>query len=268
MDSIPRLTSPRRPLASPNSLVAAEQQQRVAMYLLIATVCLVASVSSPTEAGSPVPVTVYYESLCPDSIRFYNNQLYPTMEIVNLSTNVDLTLVPYGKSTHKKAENGSWIFECHHGERECYGNKVHACALDVMTSKRERLSYLNCLLKTMLDNRGAVFPVEKCAENISPEEKNNIMNCANSTRGEDLLAAQGNKTQMLLPKLTSVPTIVFNNVFDANDQKQAQTNFRGVLCKYITDPKPTECEGTSGSNALSSSLFVLFGTLLVLFRQY
>lgn len=238
------------------------------MYTFVG--CLVAALacSSIAQAAGSVPVTVYYESLCPDSIKFYINQLYPAMENPNLSTYVDLTLVPYGKSSHEKLENGSWAFTCHHGERECYGNKVQACALDLLTSKNERLKYMNCLLKTMLDNRGAVYPINECAEQVKIAETSEIVKCANGTQGEDLLAAMGNKTQTFMAKLTNVPTVVFNNKFDANDQSQAQTNFKGVLCKYISEPKPAECAGASGAAALSSSLFVIFATVSLFFKQY
>jgi len=237
------------------------------MYLLIA--CLAATaVAMPAEAANPVSVTVYYESLCPDSIKFYINQLFPTMEVTNISTNVDLQLIPYGKSTHMKADNGSWIFTCHHGERECYGNKVHACALKLMASKNERLTYLNCLLKSMLEDRKIVFPAEKCADELNIGEKVQIIQCANSTMADDLLAEMGNKTQKLQPPLKSVPTVVFNNKYDENDFKSAQTNFKGVLCKYISSPKPVECSGTSGSTSFSLSIFAMFATVLALASQF
>lgn len=43
-------------------------------------------------------MTVYYESLCPDSKAFIVDQLTPTVR-GNLGKYVDLTLVPYGKSS-------------------------------------------------------------------------------------------------------------------------------------------------------------------------
>lgn len=39
---------------------------------------------------------VYYESLCPDSIKFINQQLYPIYE--QFKNNLDITFVPHGKS--------------------------------------------------------------------------------------------------------------------------------------------------------------------------
>lgn len=236
------------------------------MYAFVG--CLVAALacSSIVEAADPVPVTVYYESLCPDSIKFYINQLFPVMQVANLSTHIDLNLVVYGKSTHEKLENGSWAFTCHHGERECYGNKVQACAMSEMTSKNERLAYLNCLLKGMLANRNIVYPTNECAEQVNIAEKAQIIECANGTKGDDLLAQMGERTQKFMAKLTSVPTVVFNNAFDAKDQSQAQTNFKGVLCKYIPDPKPAECMG-SGAASLSTSLFIVLAAISLFFSQ-
>lgn len=45
-----------------------------------------------------LPVSVYYESLCPDSKAFIVEQLTPTLQ-GPLGKFVTLTLVPYGKSS-------------------------------------------------------------------------------------------------------------------------------------------------------------------------
>lgn len=45
-----------------------------------------------------VPVTVYYESLCPDSAKFVTEQLYPAVK-GDLKDHVDITWVPFGKSS-------------------------------------------------------------------------------------------------------------------------------------------------------------------------
>lgn len=50
-----------------------------------------------------VPVTIYYESLCPDSQAFIANQVYPTLK-TELKDYVDITWVPFGKTTVRKLQ--------------------------------------------------------------------------------------------------------------------------------------------------------------------
>lgn len=48
-------------------------------------------------ASSPVLVTVFYETLCPDSKHFVNKQLEPTY--AKAGAFMDIKYVPYGKAT-------------------------------------------------------------------------------------------------------------------------------------------------------------------------
>lgn len=43
-----------------------------------------------------INIDIYYESLCPDSVKFINNQLYPNW--AQISPYVNLQFVPFGKS--------------------------------------------------------------------------------------------------------------------------------------------------------------------------
>lgn len=45
---------------------------------------------------SQLAVHLYIESLCPDSIRFIQNQLYPAYD--DLKDQIDVTFVPFGKA--------------------------------------------------------------------------------------------------------------------------------------------------------------------------
>jgi len=44
-----------------------------------------------------VPISIYYESLCPDSAKFITEQVYPAVK-GELRDVVELTFVPFGKS--------------------------------------------------------------------------------------------------------------------------------------------------------------------------
>lgn len=142
-------------------------------------------------------------------------------------------------------------FVCHHGPNECYGNKVHACAINNIqgssfkpTQNRESLTidYINCLMDPSNRFPDSMYPGEKCARSLDLENWNVIAECANSTEGSKLLEGFGKKTGELVPKLTSVPTITFRSEFDPEVQQLALTDFRAAVCMKMTgQAKPIEC---------------------------
>ena len=144
--------------------------------MLSVVVTVILAVLSSSEAGivldvdtdvgqsSSVKLSVFYESLCGDSIRFITHQLFPTWQHFADDQTLQLDLVPFGKATVRlyrswrlfismsilkfTANGETWDFECQHGPEECRGNKVQACILDKVnypSAKREAKSE-ECLL--------------------------------------------------------------------------------------------------------------------------
>ncbi|KAL3270678.1 hypothetical protein HHI36_021206 [Cryptolaemus montrouzieri] len=217
--------------------------------------------------GHMIDVAVYYESLCPDSIKFFTKQLYPSLQKPNISHYVNLTLVPYGKSKTNR-ENNQITFECHHGEGECRGNKLQACALKHIDngSNTEGLGYnkittafINCLMdQVKRDGNNTEFPAKRCADlNGVTNTISMIEKCQGDPEANTLLAALGDATEALNPKLKSVPTIVFNKQVKEEDSKLANDNFIKALCQYIQGEKPAECTSSSATSLGINTLIVL-----------
>lgn len=232
-----------------------------ALVAVVATLFAVVHV----QAQSKIPVNVYYESLCPDSAKFINEQLYPAMQ--QFRGNVELKLIPFGKSTFK-TQGSETTFECHHGPNECYGNKVHACAIQHIqgssfepNNTREvlTLNYVNCLMERAQLKSGE-FPGESCARDTDIRNWENIATCANDTEGSDLLRKAGEETNKLQKPLVSVPTVAFRQTFDHDTQTQAVDNFRAALCKNL-NPAPVACRNIPGGSAPGLTAFGL-ATLL------
>lgn len=208
---------------------------------------------------SRVPVYVYYESLCPDSARFVNEQLYPVASSKEFKKYLELNLVPFGKSSYT-TQGSDVMFTCHHGENECYGNKVHACAIQhiqgnsyqpELTRENLTLEYVNCLMSRAQLKDGA-FPGRLCAEDVKIEQWEQIKECANSTEGSVLLKKHGDTTNRLQLPLKSVPTVAFKQTYDEELQKLSVSSFRHALCKNLT-PQPVECLDLPGSASTTSA---------------
>jgi len=181
-------------------------------------------------------VRVFYESLCPDSAQFINKQLTPASK--DLLQYMDLRLVPYGKSTYV-TQGADVIFTCHHGPNECYGNKVHACAIENIQTNSYRqdytresliLNYVDCLMAL---GRDPTYPIERCANEMEYKAWEVIRDCANSTTGSKILQRYGDETMNFQNPLASVPTIEFKSQYDSGLQKRSLDDFRGTFCDLL-----------------------------------
>ncbi|KAL6449299.1 hypothetical protein ACFW04_000727 [Cataglyphis niger] len=153
-----------------------------------------------------VHVAVYYEALCPDSRSFILKQLGPTYR--RLSANIEVELVPYGKATTMKTNDG-YQFSCQHGPIECQANIVHACSIDIIKDPSIRLQFVTCMIENNIDPIGIM---NKCAERISVNLES-IKECSKNERGKELLANYGKMTNSLIPRVSFIPTITLDKVF-------------------------------------------------------
>merc|ERR1712236_139881 len=94
-------------------------------------------------------VDIFYESLCPDSTRFISQQIPPMYEAIG--QHVEIRFRPYGFATTTEVD-GSYQFECQHGERECYGNIVQACTVHYTSDQTafKSLVWTTSLSRTVL----------------------------------------------------------------------------------------------------------------------
>jgi len=201
-----------------------------------------------------VPVTIYYESLCPDSAKFINEQVYPSLQ-TELKEHTDIIWVPFGKSRFSTL-GSDVLFDCHHGPNECYGNKVHACAIEHIqassyqtefTRESLTLDFINCMMKIGKNFPDNVYPGAKCARENNISIWENIQQCANSTEGSQLLKRHGETTNRFQDPLVSVPTVVFKQKYDSSENERAMSDFKSTLCSYIPEPKPRVCNESNGA---------------------
>lgn len=65
-------------------------------FVLLSIVCNYVTLVRSDDNSTKVRVDVYYETLCPDSIQFIRQKLFPTFGKVG--DIMDINLVPYGKA--------------------------------------------------------------------------------------------------------------------------------------------------------------------------
>lgn len=201
-------------------------------HLCLLVLCLVVVLEA-------VHVTVYYESLCSDSVNFITRQLFPNYEFFKDHLTIDF--VPYGKASHIFNKTTSkYTFNCQHGREECKGNKFQACGLAQIDGQEKQLEFVTCVMSA--ENPSNPYFIELCAKKYQLDFTK-ITTCVVSRDGDKLLAAHGDKTWNLEPNLYFVPTVVFNNSnqIESDDQEKSLSDFKTILCRKITENKPEIC---------------------------
>ncbi|XP_023027090.1 gamma-interferon-inducible lysosomal thiol reductase-like protein [Leptinotarsa decemlineata] len=185
------------------------------------------------QALSSVKISVYYECLCPDSVDFIKNQLYPVYKDIGKPMNIDL--IPFGFASVTN-NSGKLDFTCQHGPQECHGNKYHSCAV-ALFSKEASAEFVSC-------SEGQPLPasdvtLQDCSRK-SGVSWTSLQKCFNSGQADKLLAQNGVRTGNVSPKITFIPTIVFNDHFDESLQDQSLYDLHGVVCKLLEN-SPRSC---------------------------
>ena len=191
----------------------------------------------PSPNAKPVNVSLYYESLCPDCIRFMKEQFFPTWMTFKSTGIMHVDIIPYGNANEVEVSPGYYNFTCQHGPKECTGNLIE-----------------NCILKYQKYDADAYMPIIHCIESadnpISAAEKcvtdgkmdwNTIDTCSKGKEGNALMHKSAQLTDALQPPHNWVPWITINGVHTDQIQQEAVSDLAKLLCDSYTGVKPQEC---------------------------
>ncbi|XP_066985793.1 uncharacterized protein [Macrobrachium rosenbergii] len=184
-------------------------------------------------SGDRVKVTVYLQSLCPDTVRFFLRQLYPTWQ--DLQDIMDLEFVPFGKARATPSESGGFKFVCQHGEEECYGNLVMTCVQNSLPISTQ-VEFFHC----MFSQKNPAQAGSKCSEKIGIDWKP-LEDCAKSDLGAELLYQNGVKTASLKPRVHFIPTIVIDGHYDNYQLRVSLLAFKSQICNMYEGPPHQSC---------------------------
>ncbi|KAJ4704361.1 putative Gamma-interferon-inducible lysosomal thiol reductase [Melia azedarach] len=196
------------------------------------------SLSFNNAAAAPVKsqnvkVSLYYESLCPYCANFIENQLVKVFN-TDLITIVNLRLVPYG-NTQTIGPDKTII--CQHGDKECYLNTIHACAIKAWPDEKMHFKLIQCIEGEASQSEQAEAAWRKCCDVLRFSEEP-IDTCYESGEGRKLILKYANETDGLKPPHRFVPWVTVNDLALAEDFQ----NFIAYVCKaYKGKDLPNAC---------------------------
>lgn len=181
--------------------------------------------------GKSVRLSVYYESLCPDSRRFVVEELLPAWRL--LGDNITVSLFPFGKAKiHSSTDApGGVTFTCQHGPQECAANKVQACVLHLFPEPRDHLPAIGCLMESGFQKQNAQ-KTANCLKSLGTGAMRKVKLCTKGEQGSQLLRILGMATLALEPKLSFVPWILLDDEYSAPAAEAAQHDLLSLLVSY------------------------------------
>ncbi|KAH8419176.1 hypothetical protein KR222_008062, partial [Zaprionus bogoriensis] len=166
-----------------------------------------------------LPITLYYEALCPYCMEFVTSQLNPSMVRKDRLPFTLLTLVPYGNA--KRNETGN--ITCQHGVDECELNAWHACILEHHNIS-DSLKLIACMMRSHKNK------LETCASRYNIDVKS-VKECKQSRSIDDILEKYAEETDKTPHR--GVPAVAIDNVYNRDEQDKISENFDEVFCaKY------------------------------------
>ncbi|CAK9301632.1 unnamed protein product [Gordionus sp. m RMFG-2023] len=196
-----------------------------------------------TGEDCKVTIDVYYEILCPDSMNFISNQLFPLAmklreEDEENQDIIHFNMWAFGKAKEKGIGNSS-VFECQHGKDECIGNAWHACAWNhkFRVSSPDAMYFVGC---TMSKNNFFNSIIE-CSSHANMDYTE-LKECAEGTEGHSFMHLNGIQTNSLIPKLYYVPWIIVNGEYSDATRQKAETNLLALVCNLLEEKNLKMCQ--------------------------
>ncbi|XP_050728324.1 gamma-interferon-inducible lysosomal thiol reductase-like [Eriocheir sinensis] len=186
-----------------------------------------------TAAADPVKVSVYYETLCPDSRNFFNEQLYPVYQ--DLKDILTMDVNAYGLASDVPLGE-TYVFQCQHGHAECVGNMMITCAKNLTQDEKVFMAFSNCVMAEFTAAAAGPQCAEQTGVDFAPVEE-----CYNSVEGHRLLHEVGVKQNALETAVYWVPWILIDDVFTDDQLWAAQEDLRQVVCDAYTGEPPAAC---------------------------
>nr|XP_047145058.1 gamma-interferon-inducible lysosomal thiol reductase isoform X2 [Hydra vulgaris] len=179
------------------------------------------------SSNGEVNVDIFFESKCPDSIKFIEEQLWPTYQVLDKDI-VSFKFYPYGNAHTIISQNETISFECQHGPQECLLNTVEACVIN-QTPTDVSIKFIYCLEKNPTEKRA-----KRCSEYLKIDWKK-LTACYNGLEGKNLLRKAGEAT----PTHTFIPWIVVDGDSDESIQEKALSDLLKLVCEKYYEKSGT-----------------------------
>ncbi|KAL4702958.1 hypothetical protein ACJJTC_008736 [Scirpophaga incertulas] len=202
-------------------------------FLVLWSITVIVGNCQIASQENNVTIQVYYESQCGGCRDFFRTSLLYVYR--ELHDSFEIQTYPYGFAETIINSDGAVEFKCQHGPNECYGNMLHACAIDILGNFTKALDFNACMMEQGNPGKGSNDPsAEKCAD-LQNIKSQTIKDCAKSQKGADLVKRYGEKSNKITYEY--IPYVIINGeVWN----QESNPDFMVAVCGVYNIP-PAPC---------------------------
>ncbi|KAG6454291.1 hypothetical protein O3G_MSEX008625 [Manduca sexta] len=177
-----------------------------------------------------IKITVGTTAGCGDTVRFINDQLVPAYN--QYGNFLDLEFVPWGRTTR----NPDGSFTCQFGVNDCWANRLHRCALNMLRGNQTaQMNYMDCEFTLPLP--GFTQGTYACAQ-ASGLRLIEVDNCV-AYGSAELDRAAEEAAKLPIQAINFVPAISFNNQNSIDLNNQARSRLSSMICFALANDPTT-----------------------------
>ncbi|CAH0586856.1 unnamed protein product [Chrysodeixis includens] len=181
-----------------------------------------------------VKITVGTASGCLDTVSLFQTQLIETYDAYK--DFLELDFVPWGRTVWHA--DGS--FTCQFHEPDCWANRLHRCALDMLKDNQDaQMHFMSC--EFTLPRPGFTQTSYACAQAVGLNLIE-VDHCVNNN-GDNLDRAAQLAAQVPMSTINFVPYIVFNDIISVDNHIQARNRLKSMVCFALASDPSTNVSG-------------------------
>jgi len=190
--------------------------------------------------ADPVQLQLYFEAECPFCQNFIVGSLQEAWSHgADFQKVCNFTLYPYGNAKEKTGDDGSYTYQCQHGERECQGNLVEACVVGLSDNNATFYMPFMFEFEGLLKKDGdtdVMKLAQKAGNTIgwSAQTVTDLGDCFSGPQGNKFQHNMAVLTSQLDPPHQYVPWLVLNGKHTDDIQQDCQSNLIQCICKVYT----------------------------------
>lgn len=194
-------------------------------------------------------IEVLVECLCPFSVKFIKNSFAQFARTKDSSQLAEVKIYPFGNGIEKyNKETKRYEYECQHGSKECYGNSIQICAIELMKSREDANEFLICSYSNIAQHKKDFDTNLKfCLDELKypPEYEEKIRKCTMNEDGNMLMHRVANRYN----QNEYVPWVIVNGKFNERSGNRVMTNMLEYACENSNADQETKkriCKNVAG----------------------